>query len=168
MKKIIQNSFSSDTSENTLAIALLILRVVIGAMMLMHGLGKLSMLLGNDPISFPDPLGIGLTASLALAVFAEVFCSIFLILGIATRISALSLIVTMLIAAFLVHGNNGFAAQELAFLYLLIYLVIAIVGAGKYSIDNWISKKQLDNFVRQNLNRKELLPTMGLVSFGYK
>lgn len=141
MKKSIISCFSSDISENTLALALLILRVAIGAMMLMHGLGKLTMLFGNDALSFPDPLGIGVTTSLALAVFAEVFCSVFLILGIATRISAVSLIVTMLIAAFLVHGNDGFAAQELAFLYLLIYLVIAIVGAGKYSIDNWLSEK---------------------------
>src|SRR5690606_9891146 len=112
-----------------------------GGLMLMHGLGKLTMLLGNDPILFADPLGIGLTTSLALAVFAEVFCSIFLIFGIATRISAIPLIVTMLIAAFLVHGNDDFAVQEFAILYLIIYVVIAIVGAGKYSVDNWLSKK---------------------------
>lgn len=141
MKKSFKNSFSSYSSQNTIAIALLLLRVAIGGLMLMHGLGKLTMLLGNDPILFADPLGIGLTTSLVLAVFAEVLCSVFLIFGIATRISAIPLIVTMLIAAFLVHGNDDFAVQELAIVYLVIYVVIAIVGAGKYSVDNWLGKK---------------------------
>ena len=47
----------------------------------------------------------------------------------------------MHIAAFLVHGNDDFAVQELAIVYLVIYVVIAIVGAGKYSVDNWLGKK---------------------------
>ena len=141
MKQLIKRSFSSSTTQNNISIALLILRVVIGVMMLTHGLGKLTMLFGNDPIQFADPMGVGLTASLALAVFAEVFCSLFLILGVATRFSAISLSITMFIAAFIVHANDDFAVKEMALLYLLIYVVLAIVGAGKYSIDNWLSKK---------------------------
>ena len=141
MKQLIKKSFSSDTTQNNISIALLLLRVAIGGMMLTHGLGKLTMLFGNDPIQFADPMGVGLTASLALAVFAEVFCSLFLILGVATRFSAISLSITMFIAAFIVHANDDFAVKEMALLYLLIYVVLAIVGAGKYSIDNWLSKK---------------------------
>lgn len=141
MKQLIKKSFSSDTIKNQTSIALLLLRVTIGGMMLTHGLGKLTMLFGNDSIQFLDPLGIGLTASLALAVFAEVICSLFLIFGIATRFSAISLSVTMFIAAFIVHANDDFAVKEMALLYLLIYVVLAIVGAGKYSVDNWLSKK---------------------------
>ncbi|MDQ7918689.1 DoxX family protein [Mesonia sp. MT50] len=141
MKQLIKKSFSSNTTQNNISIALLILRVTIGGMMLTHGLGKLTMLFGNDPIQFADPMGVGLTASLALAVFAEVFCSLFLILGVATRFSAISLSITMFIAAFIVHANDDFAVKEMALLYLLIYVVLAIVGAGKYSIDNWLSKK---------------------------
>lgn len=141
MKQLIKKSFSSDTTQNIISIALLLLRVTIGGMMLTHGLGKLTMLFGNDSIQFLDPLGIGLTASLALAVFAEVICSLFLIFGIATRFSAISLSVTMFIAAFIVHANDDFAVKEMALLYLLIYVVLAIVGAGKYSVDNWLSKK---------------------------
>lgn len=141
MKQLIKKSFSTNTTQNNISIALLILRVTIGGMMLTDGLGKLTMLFGNDPIQFADPMGVGLTASLALAVFAEVFCSLFLILGVATRFSAISLSITMFIAAFIVHANDDFAVKEMALLYLLIYVVLAIVGAGKYSIDNWLSKK---------------------------
>lgn len=141
MKQLIKKSFNSDTTQINISKALLILRIAIGGMMLTHGLGKLTMLFGSEPIQFLDPLGIGLTVSLVLAVFAEVVCSIFLILGILTRIAAIPLIITMAIAAFVVHANDDFQVKELALLYLLIYVVIAILGAGKYSIDNWLSKK---------------------------
>lgn len=66
---------------------LLILRLSVGVFMLSHGWGKFLMLIGDDPIQFADPLGVGITASLALTVFAEVFCSVLLIFGLATRLA---------------------------------------------------------------------------------
>jgi putative oxidoreductase len=102
--------------------------------MLTHGMGKFTALFGGDPIRFPDPIGVGATASLVLAVFAEVFCSILLILGLGTRLAAIPLLTTMLVAAFVVHANDGFGKQELPLLYSTIYFVIAIAGAGKFRL----------------------------------
>jgi putative oxidoreductase len=102
---------------------------------------KLSILFGDGPIRFPDPIGVGATASLLLAVFSEVFCSILLIFGIGTRLAAIPLLITTLVAALIVHANDGFGKQELPLLYSAIYVVIAIAGAGKISIDNWIFAK---------------------------
>jgi len=124
-------------------LVLLILRVVGGSIMLTHGLGKFSKLLGDDPIHFADPIGIGATASLALTVFAEVACSILLIFGFATRLAAIPLLITMLVAVFIVHANDGFGKMELALLYGVIYLVITIAGAGKISMDNWLLYKKI-------------------------
>lgn len=121
--------------------ALLILRITVGGFMMTHGIGKFINLFGDSPIQFADPIGIGVTASLALAVFAEVFCSIFLIFGFATRFSAIALLITMLVAALIVHAPDAFSRKELPLLYAAIYLVLAITGAGKYSVDNWIYKK---------------------------
>lgn len=104
-------------------------------------MGKFYKLIGDAPIQFADPLGVGLTASLALTVFAEVFCSILLILGLLTRIAAIPLIITMLVVAFVVHGSDGFGSQELPIMYLMMYLVIAILGAGKISLDKLIYSK---------------------------
>lgn len=120
--------------------ALLILRITAGGFMLTHGIGKFIKLTGDDPIQFADPIGVGVTASMTLAVFAEVFCSVFLILGFATRFSSIPLLITMLVATFIVHANDGFGKQELPLLYAVTYLVIAITGAGKYSVDNLIYK----------------------------
>src|SRR5687768_16300897 len=92
---------------------LVILRVTTGVFMLTHGVGKFMKLIGDGPVKFADPLGIGVTASMSLTVFAEVFCSIALILGIATRLAVIPLLITMGIAAFVIHGSDGFGKQEL-------------------------------------------------------
>ena len=141
MKTITKNIFNSGDYPNKISTALLILRVVIGIFMLTHGWGKMETLFSGEPIQFPDPIGVGATASLALAVFTEVLCSILLIIGLGTRLAATPLLITMLVAAFIVHANDGFAKQEFALLYAVIYLTIAIIGAGKYSLDYLISKK---------------------------
>lgn len=122
-------------------IALLFLRLVVGTFMLTHGLAKFFALMGDAPIQFPDPLGIGAVPSLMLAVFAEMFCSILLIFGLFSRLAVIPLLTTMLVAAFILHAKDGFGVQELALLYASIYTVIAITGAGRFSIDNWIYKK---------------------------
>jgi putative oxidoreductase len=47
----------------------------------------------------------------------------------------------MLVAALIVHAPDPFSRKELPLLYATIFVIIAIAGAGKYSLDNWISKK---------------------------
>lgn len=121
--------------------ALLFLRFSIGSFMLIHGAGKLSTLLEGGTINFADPIGIGPAASLALAVFAEFFCSLLLIAGVATRFVIVPLIVTMMVAGFIVHADDVFFVKEKAFLFLITFITIAITGAGKISIDNFIYKK---------------------------
>jgi putative oxidoreductase len=138
---MIKNIFNPGNYPKNINLTLLLLRLTVGAFMLTHGLGKFLTLFGDAPIHFRDPIGVGVTASLALAVFSEVFCSIFLMIGFVTRLSAIPLLITMLVATFIVHANDGFGKQELPLLYAITYLVIAITGAGKYSVDNLIYKR---------------------------
>ena len=122
-------------------LAILILRVAIGTFMMTHGIGKLFTLFGDEPIAFADPIGLGETASLVLTVFAEVFCSVLLILGLGTRLASIPLIITMFVAGFIVHAGDEFRVKEMAFLYLVVYIAIALKGAGKYSFDALIYNK---------------------------
>lgn len=143
MKQIISYIFNPGAHSKNVDIALLILRIVIGVFMLTHGAGKFEKLFLNDePIQFADPLGIGAVASLILVVFAEVFCSLLLILGLGTRIGAITLFINMLIIAFIVHMNDGFGRQEFALLYRLVYLTIILIGAGRYSLDHLITNNK--------------------------
>jgi putative oxidoreductase len=80
--------------------------------------------------------------SLVLAVFAEVFCSILIMLGLFTRLSAIPLIITMLVAWLMVHISDPFGDQELPVFYLVSYVVLFLQGAGWYSLDSLMNRKQ--------------------------
>ena len=115
-------------------VGLLLLRLVLGFGMLTHGLPKLVNY--SERVSkFSDPLGVGSEFSLMAAIFAEVFCSVLLIVGLYTRLALIPLIITFLVVTFVVHGDDPFSQQEKAILYLIPYFTILFTGPGKFSID---------------------------------
>ena len=109
-------------------------------MLLGHGLGKLQAY-GEKADSFPDPLGVGSPVSMALAIFAEVVCSLLVVLGLTTRAALLPLIMTMLAAFLIVHGGDPWAKKELAFVYLTGFTSLLFLGPGRFSFDNLITKR---------------------------
>lgn len=120
--------------ERQLSLISLFLRIFISIAMLTHGLAKVENFSQLSAV-FPDPLDIGSEASLALATFAEVGCSLLLIIGLFTRFASLTLIIDMMVASMLVHGDKGFSSHELPALYLVVYVAILILGAGYFSLD---------------------------------
>lgn len=114
--------------------SLFLLRVVSGGFMLTHGYGKMVTLFSGD-FSFADPLGIGVELSLGLTVFAEIFCALFLVLGLFTRFVSIPLMITMIVAVFIVHAGQDFSNKELGLFYLTSYFILFISGPGKFSID---------------------------------
>jgi putative oxidoreductase len=136
MKKL----FSTRTSETNVTIASLILRVGLGSLMLVNaGLDKL-MHYGQNSSRFADPFGIGPEVSLALVVFAEFFCSAFLIVGLFTRLAVIPLIIAMLVAVGFAHKWQVFGDGATAALYLVGFLAILFLGPGKASLDRFIGK----------------------------
>lgn len=117
---------------------LLAMRVLFGILLLSHGLAKLfdfqQML-----FSFPDPLGVGSQFSLLLVIFAELCCSVAVIIGLLYRLALIPMIVTMAVAFFAVHQGH-LAGGELALSNLIIYLLLFAAGPGRYSADCWIRR----------------------------
>lgn len=128
--------------DKLLDLGLLILRLGAGGSMLFaHGLQKL---LGYSEMSakFPDPIGLGSELSLILAIFAEFLCSALVMLGLVTRLAALPVCATMFVAAFLVHADDPFAKKELALLYLVVFVFLALAGGGSFSLDSVIRRRR--------------------------
>lgn len=119
---------------------LLLLRVTFGLLMLNHGWQKLS---GYSEMAetFPDPLGMGNQLSLIAAIGAELGCSLLLIAGLGTRLASLPLAFTMVIALFVIHGDDPWQKKELAACYLAVYAVILLTGPGNFSIDAIIKRR---------------------------
>lgn len=138
MKDLILKLVASDWKH--LNGAVLLLRLFVGGLMLTHGLAKI-MSFSALAATFPDPLGVGSTFSLALVVFAEAACSCLLILGVVTRLALIPLLINMLVIVLVIHSGTPFSAKELPVLYLGIYVVLFWSGAGKYSLDEVIRRK---------------------------
>jgi putative oxidoreductase len=130
MKKILQKWFSSQPLSMDLG--LLLLRLCLGLMAL-HGWSKWEDFEAGSA-DWPDPFHVGTKASYALTVFAELFCSVFVILGLATRVALVPLIVCMLVIVFNVHAGDPLADREHGLLYLLGYLALFLTGPGKISL----------------------------------
>lgn len=125
-------------------IGILLLRLGVGGLMLTHGIPKLFRLFGSEPIRFADPIGIGVEASLTLAVFSEVICSILIIVGLATKLASIPLVITMVVAFFIVHADDPFQRKELALFFLIVYVVLLFTGSGKYSLDHYFLKRKAE------------------------
>ena len=137
MKKILKVNEATAATD----IAVLIARIGIATLMLTHGLPKLMMLISVGQIMFPPVFGMSPEVSLALAVFAEVVCSVLLLAGLGTRLVLIPLFVTMLIAALLIHSADPFAVKEPAILYSLVFGTLFLTGSGRYSLDYLLQKK---------------------------
>ena len=140
MKKIVSINKAAATTD----IGLLIARLGIAALMLTHGIPKMMMLFSGEPVQFPPVMSLSPEFSLGLAVFAEVVCSVLLIAGFATRLAVIPLIITMLVAAILIHGADPFGKQEPSLQYLLVYLVLLFAGSGRYSLDYLLQGKKTE------------------------
>ncbi|MFY0714221.1 DoxX family protein [Seonamhaeicola sp. NFXS20] len=121
-------------TKNYNNLALLILRLGAGGLMLTHGIPKISKLF-ESPVKFADPIGIGETPSLILTLLGEVIAPILVIIGYKTKMASIPVIITMLVAAFVVHLNDPIGTKEKALLYLMCYLILFLTGPGKYAID---------------------------------
>jgi putative oxidoreductase len=142
----------TNMSANGLNTALLIIRVVFGVTMLIHGYDKLMGFAEMSASPFwtqqVNFLGMGGKVSLALVIFAEFFCALFLILGIFTRPALAVLIFCMAYAWLVTHKAHVFSKNdkghieglESAFQYLLVYIALLFTGPGKFSVDKVLFK----------------------------
>lgn len=137
MKKIFNTSLPGQKGH----IALLVFRVLIAIFMLTHGIPKLQKLLSGEEIQFADPYGLGMTTSFILATFAEFLCSILVILGLATRLAVIPIVITMATAVIFAHANDPWGVKEKPLLFLVCFALLIVFGSGRYSVDRVLEKR---------------------------
>ena len=119
--------------------AKLLLRVVLGVLILLHGISKIK----SGPAMILDLVGsTGAPAALGYLVYiGEVLAPALLIIGLFTRAAAAIVVINMIVAVLLAHrgdllsmSDSGGYAVELQALFLVAALVVAMIGAGRYSL----------------------------------
>lgn len=137
-------------SKSEMDLASLALRLGFGFFMVFgHGLGKLQMLFSGGEIMFPSVAGLSPLLSLILAVLAEFLAALAVLAGFKTRLASLPVVITMGVAAFIIHHNDplfaaaaqGGGSKEMAILFMLGFLGTMFLGSGKYSLDTLLSKR---------------------------
>ena len=129
-----QNYQHHHIMTSTYHIGLFLLRFTFSAMLLTHGIPKLLNLI-QGTLMKSDPIGIGEIATTVLVVIAEAICPLLIIIGYKTRLASIPTIITMGVAAFIVHGVDTLASKEKALLFLFAFVAIALLGPGKHSVD---------------------------------
>jgi len=139
------------TSEKSVSFSLLMVRIGASfSMIYLHGYPRL-INFSDTSSEFADPLGVGAAISLSLVVFAEFFCSLFLIFGLFTRWSCIPLITTMIVATWMINGGKGFIFQEKSFIYLITYVSLLISGGGYFSLDYLLLGRKMKTKTQKNL-----------------
>ncbi len=139
LKFAVMKIISTAYNNYSFNLATFLLRLGTGLLMIPHGYDKLVHFTQYKK-DFMNLLGMGSTFSLALVVFAEFFCSVFLIMGLFTRVIVSILIIEMLVVVFSAHQGQIFGDGEHGMLYLTAYLAILLIGPGKASLDGILGK----------------------------
>jgi putative oxidoreductase len=132
-------SSSAVAESSRLALALLILRVVVGVVFAIHGGQKLFVFGFGGVIGFFTKAGIPLPVVAGPVVtLVEFLGGLALIAGVVTRVAAILIACDMLGAILFVHLKGGFFAPagfEYPLTVLAAAVCLAIAGAGAYSVD---------------------------------
>ncbi len=116
-------------------LGILILRVILSLLMMTHGFPKLMRFIDGDFALVGDPIGLGAMFSSILVLAGEVVSPILVLIGLKARAASIITCLTMVVAAFIVHGHDPIAKKELALIYLAGFALIALAGPGAFSID---------------------------------
>ncbi len=144
MKFIYRFLVPSNPTGNRASLLILSFRILFGLLLMSHGALKWVQFDTLHSV-FPDPIGFGSQFSLILAIFTEIFCSVFFIFGILYRLVMIPMMITLGIAFFVIHNGSITLGGELAFIYLAVFIILYVIGPGKFSIDYFISQSIAHN-----------------------
>jgi putative oxidoreductase len=137
----------ANTSDSKQSVALGLIRMIVGLVFVLHGAQKIFVYHYPGVVAAFQHMGIpvpGIAAAFAMA--AEFVGGLLLLTGLYTRLAAIPVAFTMLVAITLVHLHGGFFAPA-GFEYPLTLLVATVAliigGGGAFALDNLLSRKQV-------------------------
>ena len=131
--------FPMKPDGTAISLLLLALRLLFGGLLLSHGIQKWTNF-ERHVRRISGPTGSWTFGFSRLGPFlGSFFVRLALFLGALYRLAMIPMIFTMGVAFFVIHGNDPFSLKELAFVYLVIFILMYIAGPGKFSLDRLIA-----------------------------
>jgi putative oxidoreductase len=138
MIEIIKQILHSDLGNSFNNAALLAFRVLLAIELFrVHGMKKFRVENGQKE-QVPNPLHLPEKLNGLVATFSDTVIPFFIILGLGTRLAVLPTIGVTAIGYFVVHRNDSLEVRDVPYMYTLSLLLLLALGAGTYSIDNYL------------------------------
>ncbi|HZH66854.1 MAG TPA: DoxX family protein [Flavisolibacter sp.] len=142
MNRLFQHIISVFHSTTTFDFAILVFRVALSLeLMVVHGLKKVGINVAEAE-KIPNPLHLNEFINNTFAISANLFFPVLVVLGLFTRIAILPILGVTLTGYFVVHWHDPFLVKDIPFMYSLSYLLILVVGPGRYSVDYFMNHKK--------------------------
>lgn len=120
-------------------LAMLALRVTLGAIMIAHGYPKV---FGGLQAHAHTVASLGLPFWLGyVSAFVEFVGGVLLVAGILTRYAAGAVLINMIVAVWKVHWKNGFMGQgnyQFPLALAVMAFVFVCFGGGPFALDRWL------------------------------
>lgn len=132
-------------------VALGLIRFFVGLVFVLHGAQKLFVYHYAGVVGMLHQVGVPAPEiSAAFAIAAELGGGLLLMTGLYTRLAAIPVAFTMLVAILQVHLHAGFFAQSGGFEYPLTMLIVNIAlivgGGGAFALDNLRTNRQVTGY----------------------
>lgn len=131
--------FSTKYSNASFNIGMLVIRLFLGLILISHGYPKL-VHFSTMRHKFMDFMNMGSTVSLALILFAELFCGFLILIGMFTRLAAIPVVIGMGVVFFVASNADLFGQGERGGMYMAAAFLLLLCGPGKASVDGMMGK----------------------------
>ena len=129
------------SSEHNFHLSILIFRIALSLqLMIVHGLKKIGIGV-EEAEKIPNPVHLPEWLNNLFGISSNLFFPVLVIFGLFTRIAVLPILAVTLSGYFILHWNDPLLVSDMPFMYSLAFLLLFVIGPGKYSIDNSINKK---------------------------
>lgn len=126
------------------SVGTLVFRVIVGAVMLIHGVPKMLApgeffgQIGKMGVPLPEVAGV-------LQIGAEVGLPVLIMLGLGTRLAGALMAVSMVLVWLIVHlpmglFQEGMLNGESAIMMAVAGLLLATIGSGKYAVETFMRR----------------------------
>ncbi|MVT12022.1 DoxX family protein [Chitinophaga tropicalis] len=142
--ELLKYLFYTDAGSDVNNLALLIYRVLLALELFrVHGLKKFRVENGQKE-HVPNPLHLPEKLNAFVATFSDTVVPFLVMLGLGTRLAILPVIGVTAIGYFVVHRKDSLEVRDVPYMYTLSFLFLLVIGAGTYSLDNYLLHLLLD------------------------
>lgn len=141
MKKFLQEITIIYPAKSRFDLSVLLFRMAISLeLMIAHGLKKVGIGVAEAE-KVPNPFHMPEIMNQYFAIAANLVFPVLVMIGLLTRLSILPILAVTLVGYFVVHWNDSLLEKDMPFMYSAAYLLLLVIGPGKYSADYVINKK---------------------------